>query len=94
MRLNEPKGVILDVSGLDVIDQEDFNSLRQTLMMSEVMGAQTVISGLNAGVVSALIELQVDTKGMEGARDLDDAFEMIELLRADDIGDSEGDGGT
>jgi rsbT antagonist protein RsbS len=77
------KGTILDVSGLDVIDFDDFTALRQTLTMAELMGAEVVISGLKPGVVSALVELGLRTKGINAALNLDEAFDLIEQLGED-----------
>ena len=58
------KGVILDVSGVDILDLDDFNALRETINMAEIMGARPILSGLNPGVVSALIDLGVDPEGL------------------------------
>ena len=53
-------GVILDVSGIDILDLDDFDALRKTMVMAEIMGAQPILSGLKPGVVSALIDLGVE----------------------------------
>ena len=74
--------VILDVSGLDVIDWDDFNALKLAMSMAELMGAHSVVSGLKPGVVSSLIELGVDTRDINAALDLDDAFDLVETLKA------------
>lgn len=74
--------VILDVSGLDVIDWDDFNALKLAMSMAELMGAHSVVSGLKPGVVSSLIELGVDTGDINAALDLDDAFDLVETLKA------------
>ena len=74
-------GVILDLSGVEVMDFEDFEALRQTIAMADLMGATTVLSGLQAGVVSSLVELEAATEDIVGALDLDDAFRVMEELR-------------
>ena len=71
------RGVILDLSGVDVMDGEDFRALRDTMQMARLMGASTVLSGLQAGVVSALIDLGVDTEGVVATATLDDAFRTM-----------------
>lgn len=85
--------VILDVSGLDVIDGNDFNALKLAMSMAQLMGAHSVVSGLKPGVVSSIIELGVETRDVNAALDLDDAFDVIERLRAEaarsDLADSE-----
>ena len=75
--------VILDVSGLDVIDGNDFNALKLAMSMARLMGAHSIVSGLKPGVVSSIIELGVETRDVNAALDLDDAFDVIERLRAE-----------
>jgi rsbT antagonist protein RsbS len=75
--------VILDVSGLDVIDGNDFNALKLAMSMAQLMGAHSVVSGLKPGVVSSIIELGVETRDVNAALDLDDAFDVIERLRTE-----------
>ena len=72
------KGVILDVSGLDILDLDEFNGLRSTMQMAEVMGARSILSGLKPGVVSALIDLGVEPEGMSAVLNLDDAFQLLD----------------
>ena len=76
------RGVILDVSGLGVIDHEDFEALRETMGMAELMGARAVICGLGAGVVASLVELGVETGDVQAAFNLDEAFGLMERLRS------------
>ncbi len=75
-------GVILDVSGVDILDRDDFDALRQTMVMAEIMGARTVLSGLKPGVVSALIDLGVDPEGLNAVLNLDDAFQLLDKMQA------------
>ncbi len=74
-------GVILDLSGVHVMDHQDFEELRRTIAMANIMGAQTVISGLLPGVVSSLVDLGVDTDGINATLSLDDAFRQMDSLR-------------
>lgn len=75
-------GVILDVSGIEVMDYEDFEALRKTMAMARLMGAPSVLAGLQAGVVSSLVELGAETENIVAAMDLDDAFRVMDQLRA------------
>ena len=72
------RGVILDLSGLEILDLQEFEELRRTILMVELMGAQPVISGLRPGVVSSLIALDADVDGIQAAFNLDDAYRLIE----------------
>jgi rsbT antagonist protein RsbS len=71
-------GVILDVSGLETLDSEEFATLRRIITMSTIMGAQSVLVGLRPGVVSSLIEAGADVDGLLAASNLDAAFAMLQ----------------
>jgi len=75
-------GVILDVSGVEIIDLTDFTELRKIINMVEIMGAKTIISGLKPGVISALVDLDADIDGINAVLNLDDAFVLIDTLRS------------
>ena len=74
-------GVILDVSGIDILDLDDFNGLRSTMEMAEVLGARPILSGLNPGMVSALIDLGADPEGVNAVLNLDDAFKLLDGIQ-------------
>jgi rsbT antagonist protein RsbS len=71
-------GVILDVSGLETLDSHEFAALRQIIMMTAIMGAQSVLVGLRSGVVSGLMEAGADVEGLRTAIDLDAAFGLLQ----------------
>ena len=79
-RLHESgsEGVILDVSGLQTLDSEEFAALRRIMTMTSLMGAESVLVGLQPGVVSALIETGVDVDGLQVAINLDAGFALLE----------------
>jgi len=72
------RGIILDVSGLETLDSDEFTSLRRIITMSTIMGADTVLVGLRPGVVSALIEAGADVDGVQAAINLDAAFALLQ----------------
>ena len=78
IRQSEASNVILDVSGVEVMDEEDFQAIRNTMHMANLLGVRSVLAGLRPGVVSSLIELGVDTEGFETALNLDEAFRLME----------------
>jgi rsbT antagonist protein RsbS len=79
-RLHETgsRGVILDVSGLETLDSDEFAALRRIITMTNIMGAESVLAGLRPGVVSALIEAGADVDGLRAAIDLDTAFALLQ----------------
>ena len=70
-------GVVLDVSGVTVMDSTDFELLKTTMTMASVMGASPIIVGLKAGIVSALMDMNVNTEGVRAALNLDDALRLL-----------------
>lgn len=75
------RGVILDCSGLLVLDAEEFEALRRIGRMTRLMGAETVLSGLRPGVVSALAEVAEDLGGVRATLDIDAGFALFEAER-------------
>lgn len=71
-------GVILDLSGLETLDSEEFAALRRIIAATAILGAKSVLVGLRPGVVSALIEAGVDVEGLHTAIDLDTAFALLQ----------------
>jgi rsbT antagonist protein RsbS len=72
------RAVILDVSGLETLDSIEFAALRRIIAAVRIMGSDSVLVGLQPGVVSALIEVGADVEGLQTAIDLDAAFELLE----------------
>ncbi len=70
-------GLVLDVSGVEVMDSVEFEMLKTTMTMASVMGASPVIVGLKPGIVSALVDMDVDTWDVRAALNLDDALQML-----------------
>lgn len=73
-------GVILDVSGLKLMDLDDWNGLRKTMDMVKVIGAVPIIAGLQPGVVVAIIELGARTDDVLGVLNMDEAFQLFHKL--------------
>ena len=72
------RGVILDLSGLETLDSEEFAALRRIITMSTIMGAESVLVGLRPGVVSALIEAGANVDGLRAAINLDAAYALLQ----------------
>jgi rsbT antagonist protein RsbS len=72
------RGVILDVSGLETLDSDEFAALRRIITMSTIMGAESVLVGLRPGVVSSLIEAGADVDGLQAASNMDAAFALLQ----------------
>ena len=91
-RLQESRSpwLVLDCSGVEVLDLEDFNGLRRVIAMADLMGTKTIIAGLRPGVVSSLIQLDADTAGLDTALNLASALTRVLSGCDSDDGDDEG----
>lgn len=72
------RGVLLDVTGVSVIDLDDFALVKSTIEMASLMGAKCLLVGMQPGVVSALVSMDVDCDGIETAINLEKGFAMLE----------------
>lgn len=72
--------VILDVSGVNIMDLDDFNLLKQTMSMVKILGAIPVLSGLNPGVVASIIDLGANVDDIYAALNLDESFKLIRQI--------------
>ena len=77
LQAQQAQGVVLDLSGIEVMDLSDFENIRSTISMAGLMGTPAVICGLRPGVVASLILLGAETDELQAARDLDMAFELL-----------------
>ena len=68
------RGMILDLSAVRVLDRYSFSALADISKMALLLGVQTIFVGLQPGVVSALVDLDVDASGIRTALTLEDAF--------------------
>jgi rsbT antagonist protein RsbS len=81
----DSRGVILDVSGLETLDPDEFAALRGIIRTCAIMGSESILAGLRPGVVSALVEAGADIDGLRAAINLDAAFSQLELQSQPDI---------
>jgi rsbT antagonist protein RsbS len=85
------RGVVFDLSGVDLLDSVEYHGLLRILKMAELLGAKTVISGLRPGIVSSLIDANVDTDGVVATLHTDDAITLIRESQKDEVVDDEAD---
>jgi rsbT co-antagonist protein RsbR len=77
------RGIILDLSGIEVMDLSDFENIRSTISMAKVMGVSSIVCGMRPGVVASIVLLGADTDDIWAARDLDMAFELLNESTSD-----------
>ena len=71
-------GLIIDVSGIDVMDSYISRALRDMGLIAKLMGVRTVISGLDPMIAMTLVEMGLDLKGVSSAHNLETAIELLD----------------
>src|SRR5262245_62718445 len=81
VRDSRARGVILDLSGVSILDSSDFASVVRTLKMASLMSATPVIVGLRPGIAASLVELGVSPGDIDSCMSLEQAFELVDRRR-------------
>jgi anti-anti-sigma regulatory factor len=72
------RSMILEASGLDVIDQREFDELTRIARGARWLGVRPMLVGLSPGVVAYLVDVGVDTSAFEPFGQLDDALAAMQ----------------
>jgi rsbT antagonist protein RsbS len=73
------RGVIIDVTVLDVIDSFATRTLRAIAHMLKLRGAETVIVGIQPDVAFAMVQLGLTLEGIGTALDLEEGLAYLDL---------------
>ena len=71
-------GVILDVTGLDVMDSFSVRTLRDMAHMIRLRGAITVIVGIQPEVAFSMVQLGLSLEGVPTALDLEEGLAYLD----------------
>jgi rsbT antagonist protein RsbS len=72
------RGVVLDVSDLDVLDSYGTRTLRTIAHTTRLRGAATVIVGIQPEVAFAMVQLGLELDGISTALDLEAGIELLD----------------
>jgi rsbT antagonist protein RsbS len=82
------RGIIVDVTALDVMDSFVSRSLRGIAHMTRLRGAETVIVGIQPEVAFAMVQLGMSMEDVHTALDLEEGLSFLEgRLREPDAGE-------
>jgi rsbT antagonist protein RsbS len=75
------RGVVIDVTRLDVLDSFATRTLRGIAYMLKLRGAQTVIVGIQPDVAFAMVQLGLTFEGIATALDLEEGVAKLAMER-------------
>lgn len=71
------KGVLIDISGLSIVDSFIGRMISTTASVSRVLDAETVLVGMQPAVAITLVELGLTLRGVRTALDVDRGLRLL-----------------
>ena len=71
------KGVLIDISSLEIVDSFIGRMLANIAAMSRVLDAQTVLTGMQPAVAITLVELGMSLPGIKTALNVERGMELL-----------------
>lgn len=80
------KGVVIDVTALDVLDSFATRTLRGIAYVAKLRGATTVVVGIQPEVAFAMVQLGLALEGVATALDLEEGLDYLRDAASGSLG--------
>lgn len=85
------KGVLIDISGLEIVDSFIGRMIGNISEMARILDAQTIVTGMQPAVAITLVELGISLKGIRTALNVERGMALLEAALACSTGEDAGD---
>ena len=82
IRERRAKGVVIDITGVPVVDSKVANHLAQACEAARLMGALVVMTGISSEIAMTLVAIRAQLSGVRTVGDLQGGIELIERFLA------------
>jgi rsbT antagonist protein RsbS len=82
------RGVVIDVSTLDVMDSFATRTLRSIAQATKLRGAEVVIVGVQPDIAFAMVQLGLTLDGIAVALDLEEGLELVSARVSEGTGNA------
>lgn len=81
LSLTKVKHVVCDLSGMEIIDIDEYVNLTLTFDMAGLMGASTVVVGLSPGIAATIVDYDVDISKYRYALNIEQGLNLIKEVQ-------------
>ncbi len=74
------KGLVIDVTAIDVLDSFITRILVEIAKMANIMGVKTVLVGMQPAIAITLVEFGMELTGIQTALNLEKGLELLEKI--------------
>jgi rsbT antagonist protein RsbS len=82
------RGIVVDVSVLDVMDSFVVRSLRSIALTTKLRGVETVLVGIRPDVAIAIVQFNLDLDPLRAVLDLDEAVALLDRMTEEETPDA------